>query len=142
MGAIPVTERFSRLAWGQKLQGDAAYPQVRALGMDTLCCFAWARGYARGAFSIAPALVCSTLGRVPESQRKIGSFLPPCAYLQMGLLAGGLADGSVCVWDPAAMLAGKGEGRQPFLAKMQKHTGAVRGEDAVQLHCLSSQRVP
>lgn len=43
----------------------------------------------------------------------------------MGLLAGGLADGSVCLWDPSAIVA-KAEGRQPLLAKMQKHTGAVR----------------
>ncbi|KAF5834001.1 SEC31A protein [Dunaliella salina] len=39
----------------------------------------------------------------------------------MGIIAGGLADGSVCLWDPAAMLSGQG---QPLLARMQKHTGA------------------
>jgi protein transport protein SEC31 len=45
--------------------------------------------------------------------------------LQYGLLAGGLADGSVCLWDPAAILD-KSKGN-PILAKMQKHTGAVKG---------------
>ena len=39
----------------------------------------------------------------------------------MGLIAGGLADGSVCLWDPAAILAGQAHP----LARMQKHTGAV-----------------
>lgn len=47
---------------------------------------------------------------------------------QLGLLAGGLADGSVCLWDPAVILDknAKAEHRTPLLAKMQKHTGAVR----------------
>ncbi|GFH08887.1 WD_REPEATS_REGION domain-containing protein, partial [Haematococcus lacustris] len=45
------------------------------------------------------------------------------SFPSMGLLAGGLADGSVCLWDPA-LIASKSDGRQPLLAKMQKHTGA------------------
>ncbi|KAJ9529449.1 hypothetical protein QJQ45_013699 [Haematococcus lacustris] len=48
------------------------------------------------------------------------------SFPSMGLLAGGLADGSVCLWDPA-LIASKSDGRQPLLAKMQKHTGAVKG---------------
>lgn len=45
----------------------------------------------------------------------------------MGILAGGLADGSVCLWDPAVILDrnAKAEHRSPLLAKMPKHTGAV-----------------
>lgn len=47
-----------------------------------------------------------------------------CLLLQHGLLAGGLADGSVVLWDPASILTPQ-QGRSPSLAKMQKHTGAV-----------------
>jgi hypothetical protein len=51
-------------------------------------------------------------------------------HWQMGLLAGGLADGSVCLWDPAVILGQHSAGgRSPLLAKMQKHTGAVRHLD-------------
>lgn len=46
--------------------------------------------------------------------------------LTSGIIAGGLADGSVCLWDPLAVLSG-GQGRPAVLARMQKHTGAVRG---------------
>ena len=42
--------------------------------------------------------------------------------MQQGLLAGGLADGSVVLWDPAAIVERK-EGVSPLLAKMQKHKG-------------------
>ncbi len=42
--------------------------------------------------------------------------------VQQGLLAGGLADGSVVLWDPAAIVERK-EGVSPLLAKMQKHKG-------------------
>ena len=45
-------------------------------------------------------------------------------FLQLGLLAGGLADGSVVLWDPASILDAKA-GKTALLAKMQKHTGAV-----------------
>lgn len=40
------------------------------------------------------------------------------------MIAGGLADGSVCLWNPAAVLEG-GAGKNPLLAKMQKHGGPV-----------------
>lgn len=45
------------------------------------------------------------------------------AVLQYGLLAGGLADGSICLWNPAAIIDGSGQ--SSLLTKMQKHTGAV-----------------
>ena len=50
---------------------------------------------------------------------------PPvaCPPMQHGILAGGLADGTVCVWDPAILMK-KAEG-QAQLAKLQKHTGTV-----------------
>ncbi len=49
--------------------------------------------------------------------------------MQLGLLAGGLADGSVCLWDPTVLLDpnAKEHHRVPQVAKMQKHTGAVKG---------------
>jgi hypothetical protein len=43
--------------------------------------------------------------------------------LQYGILAGGLADGSICLWNPAAIVDGSGQ--NPLLSKMQKHAGAV-----------------
>lgn len=60
---------------------------------------------------------------------------PACAHtpldhvaLQHGILAGGLADGSVVLWDPTAIVDPKAraDGKPALLAKMQKHTGAVR----------------
>lgn len=55
--------------------------------------------------------------------------------LQYGLIAGGLADGSVCVWNPARIIGQKAEAkptspaatRGQLLARLQKHQGAVRG---------------
>ncbi|KAL4425258.1 hypothetical protein ABPG75_009274 [Micractinium tetrahymenae] len=52
-----------------------------------------------------------------------------------GLIAGGLADGSVCVWNPAHIIGQKAEAkpaspagaRGQLLARLQKHQGAVRG---------------
>ncbi|KAL4435628.1 hypothetical protein ABPG77_002591 [Micractinium sp. CCAP 211/92] len=52
-----------------------------------------------------------------------------------GLIAGGLADGSVCVWNPARIIGQKAEAkpaspagaRGQMLARLQKHQGAVRG---------------
>jgi protein transport protein SEC31 len=57
---------------------------------------------------------------------------------QYGLLAGGLADGSVCLWDPAALLAASSSssangspkaatGKNPLLARMSKHAASVKG---------------
>ena len=67
--------------------------------------------------------------------------LPLGLFAQLGLLAGGLADGSVVLWDPAAIVDSNKSASSPtggktaLLAKMQKHTGAVsaaegRGEQA------------
>lgn len=50
------------------------------------------------------------------------SHLIPMSSMQMGLLAGGLADGSVVLYDPASVIDKTGN---PLLAKMQKHTGPV-----------------
>ena len=46
-----------------------------------------------------------------------------CAALQYGIIGGGLADGSICLWDPAPLV--EGSGANPLLSKMQKHAGAV-----------------
>lgn len=43
--------------------------------------------------------------------------------LQYGIIAGGLADGSICLWNPAAIT--DGSGHNPLLTRMPKHTGAV-----------------
>lgn len=51
------------------------------------------------------------------------------AFLQYGLLAGGLADGSVCIWNPARII-GQPPGASPrgqLLCRLQKHQGGVRG---------------
>jgi hypothetical protein len=51
--------------------------------------------------------------------------------LQYGVIAGGLADGSICLWDPAAIL--EGNTKAAMLAKMQKHTGVVSRQRPGQL---------
>jgi hypothetical protein len=51
-------------------------------------------------------------------------YLTRSLLLQYGILAGGLADGSICLWNPAAIVDGSGQ--NPLLSKMQKHAGAVR----------------
>lgn len=50
--------------------------------------------------------------------------------IQTGIIAGGLADGSVCLWDPDIIMdkTAKAESRSALLAKLQKHTGAVSAE--------------
>ena len=61
---------------------------------------------------------------------------PAHPVLQYGLIAGGLADGSVCVWNPARIIGHKAEAAVPaspaatcgqLLARLQKHQGAVKG---------------
>lgn len=48
--------------------------------------------------------------------------------MQNGLLGGGLADGSVCIWNPAQIIGRSSPGTgNPMLARLQKHQGAVRG---------------
>ena len=47
---------------------------------------------------------------------------------QLGLIAGGLADGSICLWNPSPIVDGGaagGKAAAPPLAKMQKHGGPV-----------------
>ncbi|KAG7674441.1 hypothetical protein KSW81_000096 [Nannochloris sp. 'desiccata'] len=46
-----------------------------------------------------------------------------------GLLAGGLADGSVCIWNPARIIGqpGGADTRGQLLCRLQKHQGPVRG---------------
>eukprot|EP00775_Hariotina_reticulata_P008692 gene8692-8873_t len=64
---------------------------------------------------------------VPERFHRIawGSKPSDATSLPYGLLAGGLADGSICLWNPAAIIDGSGQ--SSLLTKMQKHTGAVKG---------------
>mmetsp|Transcript_32134 Transcript_32134/g.91150 ORF Transcript_32134/g.91150 Transcript_32134/m.91150 type:complete len:1157 (-) Transcript_32134:57-3527(-) len=42
-----------------------------------------------------------------------------------GIIAGGLEDGSICLWDPVPIFNGTGDSSQ--LAMLQKHTGPVKG---------------
>lgn len=79
--------------------------------------------------SAPPVLVGSV--PVPERFNRI-AWAPraPESPLPYGILAGGLADGTVCVWDPSAMIDRTGKSdRPPLLSKMQKHTGPVKGLD-------------
>jgi len=64
---------------------------------------------------------------VPERFTRLAWGLKPSEALPYtyGVIAGGLADGSVCLWDPAAIM--EGGGKNSMLTKMQKHTGVVRG---------------
>jgi hypothetical protein len=55
---------------------------------------------------------------------------PPCTCvslkMQYGLLGGGLADGSVCIYNPACIIGQSGvEQRDQLLCRLQKHQGAV-----------------
>jgi protein transport protein SEC31 len=43
---------------------------------------------------------------------------------QYGLIAGGMSDGTIYVWDPAQLLAGESEA---LIAKVEQHEGPVNG---------------
>ncbi|XP_068660881.1 protein transport protein SEC31 homolog B-like isoform X2 [Aristolochia californica] len=45
----------------------------------------------------------------------------------LGLIAGGLVDGSVGVWNPLKLISSEGNTGDPFVARLQKLTGPVRG---------------
>ena len=47
--------------------------------------------------------------------------------MQYGLLAGGLVDGSVCIWNPARIVGHAPDTSGQLLCRLQKHAGAVRG---------------
>ena len=44
----------------------------------------------------------------------------------MGVIGGGMADGTVCFWDPEVLVSGSGD---PFLSKAESHEGSVRAID-------------
>lgn len=46
------------------------------------------------------------------------------ADFPLGVVAGGLADGTVGIWDPSKLVAGHA---QPRIAAVQRHTGPVNG---------------
>lgn len=48
------------------------------------------------------------------------------AAFPRGIIAGGLADGSICLWNPEKLTAGTGE---PLTCHLKKHTAAVKGLD-------------
>jgi len=56
------------------------------------------------------------------------------ASMQAGVLAGGLTDGSICLWNPAKVLrspAGSAdEGAGAAVATLRKHTGPVKVSSA------------
>ncbi|KDD72951.1 hypothetical protein H632_c2699p0, partial [Helicosporidium sp. ATCC 50920] len=52
---------------------------------------------------------------------------PDPAKFKRGLLAGGLSDGSVCLWDPHQIVRRPAGSRDQLLARLQKHAGPVRG---------------
>ncbi|VAH42953.1 unnamed protein product [Triticum turgidum subsp. durum] len=45
----------------------------------------------------------------------------------LGLLAGGLSDGSVAVWNPLSMISSEGQAEDVMVAQLEKHNGAVTG---------------
>ncbi|XP_051213974.1 protein transport protein SEC31 homolog B [Lolium perenne] len=45
----------------------------------------------------------------------------------LGLVAGGLSDGSVAVWNPLSMISSKGLAEDAMVARLEKHNGAVTG---------------
>ena len=55
--------------------------------------------------------------------------------MQEGIIAAGLANGSIEVWDPAKLAAGKGEAAR--ITKLDKHKGPV-GVPKLSLHDLST----
>eukprot|EP00798_Chlamydomonas_sp_ICE-L_P021383 gene21383-28331_t len=68
--------------------------------------------------------------QAPERFNRVawGAKVPESTQ-SLGILAGGLADGSLMLWDAAIVLDkdAKAKGKTPLLAKMQKHTGGVKG---------------
>ncbi|KAH7676991.1 Ancestral coatomer element 1 Sec16/Sec31 domain-containing protein [Dioscorea alata] len=70
------------------------------------------------------------VGSCPSAERfnrlswsKVGSASEEYA---MGLVAGGLGDGTVNLWNPAKLISGDGED-EALVMKLEKHTGPVRG---------------
>ncbi|PSC76171.1 transport SEC31-like protein B isoform B [Micractinium conductrix] len=79
-----------------------------------------------GAAVTAPERFCRVAWGLPGADAKTYPY---------GLIAGGLADGSVCVWNPARIIGQAADakptspagGRGAMLARLQKHAGAVKG---------------
>eukprot|EP00983_Pelagomonas_calceolata_P110166 1159640-Pelagomonas_calceolata.AAC.2 len=121
LASVQAPERFSRVAWGPRLQTEPSYPQVCSPGWGGDAFFILGTTSLMMCARRETACLCKRTQQVNCTHR---SPPPVSSFDQMGIIAGGLADGSVCLWDPAAMLSGQG---QPLLARMQKHTGAVKG---------------
>ncbi len=64
------------------------------------------------------------MGRYPPAD----ALSVPAWLLQYGLLGGGLADGSICIWNPARIIGHNPQegGKGGLLCRLQKHQGAVR----------------
>lgn len=64
---------------------------------------------------------------VPERFSRLAWGVKPSeqANLPYGIIAGGLSDGTICIWNPAPLV--EGSGQNPLLSKLQKHSGAVKG---------------
>ena len=48
--------------------------------------------------------------------------------VQLGLVAGGLEDGTVQIWDPSKAIGPKGDPQRTTVTKLKKHSSAVRWE--------------
>ncbi|KAK3125901.1 hypothetical protein QOZ80_7BG0611160 [Eleusine coracana subsp. coracana] len=72
-----------------------------------------------------PLLACAP---APDRFNRL-SWSRPAAVegdsFSLGLLAGGLSDGSVAVWNPLSMISGQAE--DAMVARLEKHTGPVSG---------------
>lgn len=74
----------------------------------------------------------------------LAACMPP--LLQYGLIAGGLCDGSVCLWNPARIIGHKADAagsaspastRGQLLARLQKHQGPVKGLEFNGFRCVA-----
>ncbi|GJN10809.1 hypothetical protein PR202_ga28936 [Eleusine coracana subsp. coracana] len=74
-----------------------------------------------------PLLACAP---APDRFNRL-SWSRPAAVegdsFSLGLLAGGLSDGSVAVWNPLSMISSEGQAEDAMVARLEKHTGPVSG---------------
>ena len=65
--------------------------------------------------------------RCPTLTRCLAPHARACTHTQHGFIAGGLADGSICLWNPERIIHSGAEGGNALLARLPKHQGAVKG---------------
>ena len=70
----------------------------------------------------------STAAETSKHTQRARARRPVAVPNQLGLLAGGLADGTVCLWNPSGIVASTGAepGADCLLTTLQTHTGPAR----------------